>query len=70
MEREIENSGLVWTIVRPVRLTDGPRTGLYRVGERFIPENGRNISRADVADFMVRAIADERTIRKIAALAY
>jgi putative NADH-flavin reductase len=70
MEREVENSGLVWTIVRPVRLSDGPRTGLYRAGERFVPENGRSISRADVADFMVRAIADERTIRKIAVLAY
>lgn len=70
MEREVENSGLVWTIVRPVGLNDGPRTGLYRAGERFVPENGRHISRADVADFMVRAIADERTIRKIAVLAY
>jgi putative NADH-flavin reductase len=55
MEREIENSGLVWTIVRAARLTDGPRTGLYRAGERLIPENGGSISRADVADFMVEA---------------
>jgi putative NADH-flavin reductase len=50
MESEIEASGLVWTIVRPGRLTDGPRT--------------------DVADFMHRVVADERTIRKIAALTY
>ncbi len=70
MEREVEASGLVWTIVRAAGLTDGSRTGLYRAGERFLPENGRRISRADVADFMIRAIADERTIRKVAALAY
>ena len=70
MERLIVESRTVWTIVRPSRLTDGPRTGLYRANERFVPVGGRRISRADVADFMVRTIADERTIKKIAALAY
>jgi hypothetical protein len=70
MEREIVASDLVWTIVRPGRLTDGPRTGLYRANDRFVPEKGREISRADVADFMHRVIADERTIRKVAALTY
>jgi putative NADH-flavin reductase len=70
MERIIIDSGLVWTIVRPGGLTDGPRTGLYRANDRFIPERGNRISRADVADFMVRVIADERTVRKIVALSY
>ncbi len=70
MERSLVASGLVWTIVRPGRLTDGPRTGLYRANDRFVPERGRDISRADVADFMYRVIIDERTIRKIAALTY
>lgn len=70
MEREITESDLVWTIVRPGRLTDGPRTGLYRANDRFVPEGGREIARADVADFMHRVVVDERTIRKIAALTY
>ena len=70
MERTIVESDLVWTIVRPGKLTDGPRTGLYRANDRFVPEKGREISRADVADFMHRVVADERTIRKIAALTY
>jgi putative NADH-flavin reductase len=70
MERAIEQSGFNWTIVRPGRLTDGPRTGLYRANDRFLPPGGREISRADVADFMHRVVADERTIRKIAALTY
>jgi len=70
MEREITESDLVWTIVRPGRLTDGPRTGLYRANDRFVPEGGREISRADVADFMHRVVVDERAIRKIAALTY
>ncbi len=70
MEREIEATDLVYTIVRPARLTDGPRTGLYRANDRFVPERGREISRADVADFMHRVVVDERTLRKVAALAY
>jgi putative NADH-flavin reductase len=70
MESTIDRSGLIWTIVRPCRLTNGPRTGLYRAGDRFVPERGNRISRADVADFMYRVVADERTIRKVVALAY
>ena len=30
-ERVVTDSGLDWTIVRPARLTHGPRTGQYRV---------------------------------------
>ncbi|MBD5656976.1 MAG: SDR family oxidoreductase [Candidatus Eremiobacteraeota bacterium] len=70
MEREIEASGLIYTIVRPGRLTDGPRTGLYRANDRMIPENGREIARADVADFMHRVVIDERTLKKIVGLTY
>ena len=70
MEREIETSGLTYTIVRPGRLTDGPRSGLYRANDRFVPERGREISRADVADFMYRVVVDERTLRKTVALTY
>jgi putative NADH-flavin reductase len=57
MEDAIRRSGLEWTIVRPPKLTNGPRTGRYRTA----PENvrhGRTISRADVADAMLAAIDD------------
>jgi uncharacterized protein YbjT (DUF2867 family) len=70
MEREIEASGLIYTIVRPGRLTDGRRTGLYRANDRLVPENGREIARADVADFMHRVVVDERTLRRVVALTY
>lgn len=70
MEQEIEAGSSTYTIVRPTRLINGPRTGLYRANDRFVPEGGRTISRADVADFMYRVIVDERTLRKTAALAY
>ena len=52
-------SGLDWTAVRAPRLTNGPRTGAYRVGY-FAMGPGHSISRADVADLMLRlATTDE-----------
>ncbi len=56
-ERLIKASGLDWTIVRPGGLTDGPRTGGYRAGlERSI--RGGRISRADVAEFVLKQLTD------------
>ncbi|MBB2933498.1 putative NADH-flavin reductase [Amycolatopsis bartoniae] len=54
MERRITASSLDWTIVRPPRLTRGPHTG------RIAHSVGRNvrgrftISRADLADYLLR----------------
>lgn len=47
-----------YTIVRPLGLNDQPFTGSYRETATGIPEKGRRISRADVADFIIRAITD------------
>ncbi|KAA6184534.1 SDR family oxidoreductase [Thiohalocapsa marina] len=56
-EQLIKASGLDWTIVRPGGLTDGPRTGQYRHGlDRGI--KGGRISRADVAEFVLRQVGD------------
>jgi putative NADH-flavin reductase len=57
-ERLIKESALEWTIVRPGVLTGGPRTGRYQVLRE--PSQWRNgiISRADVAEFLVRQIED------------
>jgi uncharacterized protein YbjT (DUF2867 family) len=52
-------SGLDWTIVRPGRLTDGPATGLVRIGED-IPSG--EISRSDVAAAIVAVLEDDSTI--------
>ena len=66
----IEESKLRWTIVRPVILTNGPHTGRYRVLED--PKSWRNgvISRADVADFLVRQVDDTSHIEKAPVLTY
>jgi putative NADH-flavin reductase len=65
MENVFQKSGLDWTIVRPPRLTDKPRTGKYRVLEGHLPRFGFSISRADVADFIVKAGENGALIRKV-----
>jgi putative NADH-flavin reductase len=58
----IKSSGLDWTIVRPGLLSNSSATGQYRV--LTAPNDWRvgTISRADVADFLVRQIADRALI--------
>jgi len=57
-EQIIRKSTLEWSIVRPVILTNGPTTDSYRV--LVDPNDWRCgfISRADVADFLVKQIDD------------
>ncbi|MGC1177623.1 MAG: SDR family oxidoreductase [Methyloceanibacter sp.] len=61
-ERIIKSSGLDWTIVRPGLLTNRPTTGRYRV--LTAPKDWRFgvVSRADVADFLVRQVDDRALI--------
>jgi putative NADH-flavin reductase len=65
MEEVVRESGLDWTIVRPPQLTDQPSTGKYRVREGHLPRFGFRISRADVADFMIRDLENRSFIGKI-----
>jgi putative NADH-flavin reductase len=61
-EAIVKQSSLDWTIVRPPYLTDGRRTGTYRHG---FPSTDKRIkgkiSRADVADFILKQLTDNRT---------
>ena len=61
-ERIIRSSGLDWTIVRPGLLTNSPATGQYRVLTASKDWRFGIISRADVADFIVRQIDDRALI--------
>ncbi|MGH9369819.1 MAG: NAD(P)-dependent oxidoreductase [Thermoanaerobaculia bacterium] len=63
-ERIIRESSRDWTIVRPGALTNGRKRGVYRHGPRV----GHflwtvRISRADVADFMLNQLTDDRYLR-------
>jgi uncharacterized protein YbjT (DUF2867 family) len=69
MEAVVKASGLDWTLVRPPQLTDGPFSGKYRVREGHLPPFGFSISRADVADYMLKIATDRGADRKIIGLA-
>lgn len=70
-ERIIRASSLDWVIVRPPRLTDGERRVIFRKGVG-IPANEivPRISRADLADFMLRQISDDTYLRQAPAVMY
>ncbi|WP_344581342.1 SDR family oxidoreductase [Nonomuraea roseoviolacea] len=59
MEDLVRASGLDWTIVRPPQLTEGPRTGSYRSAIDRNVRGGVRVSRADLADCVLRCL-DER----------
>ncbi|MBD3107152.1 SDR family oxidoreductase [Bacillus sp. AGMB 02131] len=65
---EIKAGGLTYTIARPMGLTDKPETGQYREAMTGIPDKGRSISRADVADFIVKTIGNSQYENKSVAL--
>ena len=63
-EQLIKESELDWTIARPGVLTSGPRTGQYKILSESSQWRNGIISRADVAEFLVRQIGDQTYIRK------
>jgi uncharacterized protein YbjT (DUF2867 family) len=69
-ERIVRESDLEWIIVRPMILTNGPWTNDYRTGEDLKPGRHPYISRADVADFLMRQLTDDAYVRKTPAIGY
>jgi uncharacterized protein YbjT (DUF2867 family) len=60
----IRRSKLDWVLVRPVILTDGPKTNAYRALVDPRSWTCGCISRADVADFLVKRIDDDAFLHK------
>jgi putative NADH-flavin reductase len=70
-ENYVTQSKLDWTIVRPAAFTNGRRTGNYHHG--FPPhEKGLTlkISRADVADFILKQVTQNTYLRKTPGQSY
>ena len=63
-EQLIKESELDWTIVRPGVLTNGPQTGHYQILPEALQWRNGVISRANVADFLVKQIEDRASIGK------
>jgi len=61
----IRRSSVDWTIVRAPKLSNGPATGRYRVGDTIRAQSlFPIISRADLASFLVEQLSDSAWIRK------
>lgn len=69
-ERLVRESGLDWTIVRPPNLKHVPARGGWRVGEDLDIDLLSGLSHADVADFMVQALADASRVGKVLDISY
>lgn len=69
-EAIITKSDLTWLIVRPAGLTNGRRTGKYRVINDVEGVVSRSISRRDVADFILSEIAQPTQFGKTPLLSY
>jgi len=65
----IRGSDLDWTVVRFPRLTDGPRTGKYRVGY-LGKDSGIQVARADGADFVLQELRAGQYIRQMPVVSY
>ena len=67
--RVIEKSDLDWVIVRAPVLSEGEKKGEYRIG--YVgKESGTRISRADVADFMLKQTTDDTYLPQAPMVSY
>lgn len=70
-EAAIEKSDLDWVLIRPGAFTDGPATGTYKQGFPATEKGIKfKISRADIADFMLRQVTGNAYLRRAASLSY
>jgi putative NADH-flavin reductase len=70
-ERHIRNSDLDWIIVRPGSYTDGERTGAYRHGFAASDTGLKlQISRDDVADFMLNQLDEDGYLHRTPGISY
>ncbi|MFI5706837.1 NAD(P)-dependent oxidoreductase [Kribbella sp. NPDC051620] len=69
LEETVRSSTLDWTLVRPTRLIDGEATDDYRVQDAGTPNGGSEITRADLARFIVGELGKREWINKTPTLA-
>lgn len=66
-EKLVKSSGLDWTLIQPVGLTDGAATGRWvesTTGDR----RKRTVSRVDLADFVTQVLVGGRYVRETVVL--
>jgi putative NADH-flavin reductase len=70
MEKILSGSGLNYTVIRPPWLRDTMRTGKYRTTVNEYLSNPSKISRADLAEYIVNHLMDEKTFRARVEISY
>lgn len=68
MEEAVAESALDWTVIRPVRLTNGSLTQCYRSNLNGTIADGTSISRADVADAALRQLGTSASLGRTVAV--
>jgi putative NADH-flavin reductase len=63
-EELLRASDLDWVLVRPPLLTNGARRGRYLVGADIPIKLFSSVSRADVAEFMLKQLTDDTYLRQ------
>jgi putative NADH-flavin reductase len=63
-EELVRESDLDWVLVRPPLLTNGARRGRYRAGFDIPIKLFSSVSRADVAEFMLKQLTDDTYLRQ------
>ena len=64
----VRKSDLDWTIVRLTMLNNNPKSGKIRAGYVGKGEVGTQISRADLAEFMLKQVEDTKYLRQAPAI--
>ena len=70
MEGILHGSNLNWTVIRPPRLLNGDRTGKYRTSINEIIPNMSSLNRADLADYIIHHLDDEKTYKSKVEISY
>lgn len=70
MEKYIINSNLNWTIIRPPQLIDKARTGQYQTQTEASEVKLTQISRSDLADFILKELSDLKYLKQKVAVGY
>lgn len=66
----IMTSGLSYTLARPLSLTEGSLTKSFRLASRGVPKGGKEISRQDLAHFLLTALEGDDYHNETVGLAY
>jgi putative NADH-flavin reductase len=70
METILKHSDVNWTVIRPPRLLNGDKTGVYRTIINESLPHMSSLKRADLADYIIHHLDDEKTFKNRVEISY